>query len=115
MGHEHDGGTGLGGDAGELGLQVLAGHLVERTERLVHQQQPRVLGERAGDRDALLHAAGELVGVAVDEVREADELGELGDAGGARRRPMPCSSSGSAMLPATVRQGSSPACWNAMP
>ena len=27
------------------------------------------VGERARDRDALLHAAGELVGVAVDEVR----------------------------------------------
>ena len=87
VGDEHDGGTGLGGDAGELGLQVLAGHLVEGAERLVHEQQPRLLGERAGDRDALLHAAGELVGVAVDELGEADELGELGDARGARR---PC-------------------------
>ena len=33
----------------------------------------------AGDRDALLHAAGELVGVAVGEVGEADELEQLGD------------------------------------
>ena len=34
-------GAGLGADADQLGLHVLAGHLVEGAERLVHQQQPR--------------------------------------------------------------------------
>ena len=34
--------------------------LVERAERLVHQQDLRLRGERARDRDALAHAAGEL-------------------------------------------------------
>ena len=82
VGHEDDGGAGLGADADELGLHALAGHLVEGAERLVHQQQPRALGERARDRDALLHAAGELVGVPVGEVAEADQLDQL-----ARARP----------------------------
>ena len=40
-----------------------------------------MLGERAGDRDPLLHAAGELVGVPVGEVCEPDELDELVGAG----------------------------------
>ena len=79
--HEHDGGARLGRDAHELGLHLLARHLVERAERLVHEQQPGLLGERAGDRDALLHAARELVGVAVGEVGEADHLEQLGHAG----------------------------------
>ena len=67
-------------DARQLGLHPLARHLVERAERLVHQQQPRTLGERARDRDALLHAARELIGMPVGEVREPDQLRELGDA-----------------------------------
>ena len=116
VGHEHDGGAGLGADAEQLGLHALAGHLVERAERLVHEQQPRALGERAGDRDALLHAAGELVGVVLREVGEPDELEQLGHAGaGARPRRRRAARSGSSMFAATVRHGSRPACWNAMP
>ena len=41
--------------------------LVERAERLVEQQQARPLDQRAGQRDALLLAAGELLGLAVGE------------------------------------------------
>ena len=41
-------------------VQPLARHLVERAERLVHQQERGREGERARDRDALLHAAREL-------------------------------------------------------
>ena len=78
MRHEDHGRAGLGGDPGELGLQVLARHLIEGAERLVHEQQPRVLGERTRDRHPLLHAARELVGVPVDELGEPDQLGELG-------------------------------------
>ena len=33
---------------------------VDRCERFVHQQQRRLVGHRTGDRDALLHAPGEL-------------------------------------------------------
>ncbi len=45
---------------------------VERARRLVEQHQRRVHGERARDRDALLLAAGELAGIRVALVGEAD-------------------------------------------
>jgi hypothetical protein len=45
------------------GPKLVANDLVERAERLVHQQKLRVECEGAGDRGALLHAAGELPGV----------------------------------------------------
>ena len=46
-----------------LVLHVPADQRVQRRERLVEEQQRRVAGERAGQADPLLHAAGELVGV----------------------------------------------------
>ena len=52
-----------------------AGLVVERAERLVEQQDLGIVGERAGDRHALLHAARELLGVVVLEAAQAD----LGD------------------------------------
>ena len=48
VGDEHDGGAGLGADPHQLGLHPLAGHLVERAERLVHQQQPRAARRARG-------------------------------------------------------------------
>ena len=42
-------------------MEQVAGHRVERAERLVHEQHVGVLRERAGERDALAHAAGQLV------------------------------------------------------
>ncbi len=47
----------------DLVLHVPADQRVERGERLVEQQHVRVAGQRPGQPDALLHAAGELVGV----------------------------------------------------
>ena len=41
----------------QLALHVGAGVRVERGERLVHQQHLRLVGQHAGDLDALLHAA----------------------------------------------------------
>ena len=52
---------GLAPDPGQLVVQHIAGDGVERGERLVHQQQLAVLGERPGHRHALAHPAGELV------------------------------------------------------
>ena len=75
---EHDRRAALPADPHELGLHPLARHLVERAERLVHEQQARPLGERPGDRHALLHAAGELVREVPGEVVEADEREQLG-------------------------------------
>ena len=62
-------------DALELDLQLLAQAQVQRAERLVEQQRARPVDERAGERDALLLAAGELRRLA---------LGRGGRAGRAR-------------------------------
>ena len=42
---------------------------IERRERLVHQQDVGVGGEGAGEADALLHAAGQLVRIFVGPAR----------------------------------------------
>ncbi len=78
-----------GGDAGGLehAAQLYA-HLgaqlgVEVGQRLVEQQQLRLGGQRAGNRDALLLAAGELVRVALRVAAQVDQRQHLGHARGA--------------------------------
>lgn len=56
----------------DLQLHLLAQVLVERPERLVHQDELRVEDERPGERHALLLPAGELLGVAFGVLLEAD-------------------------------------------
>ena len=51
----------------QLELHLLAQLPVERAERLVEQQHGRAVHQGAGERDALLLAAGELGGLAVGE------------------------------------------------
>ena len=51
-------------DALDFDLHLLAQLLVERAERLVHQQQARRRNQGARHRDALLLAAGELARIA---------------------------------------------------
>ena len=81
MRDEQDGLAGFLPDAQQLDLHQIAGLGIERRERLVHQQDVRIGGERAGETDALLHAARELVRVVPFEADEADHLDEpLGDA-----------------------------------
>ena len=58
----------------QLGVQMVADDLVERAERLVHQQQIGIEGQRAGDRGALLHAARQLPGKLALEAGEIDQL-----------------------------------------
>ena len=72
----------LGPDALQLEVQALAGHLVERAERLVEQQDLRLDHERTRDRDALAHAARELRGPRLLEALEADELDQPVDHAG---------------------------------
>src|SRR5215211_4556851 len=60
-------------------LEVAARLRVDRGERLVHQQDLRLIGKRAGDRHPLLHPARELPRVAVDEARQSDRLDRLLD------------------------------------
>jgi hypothetical protein len=70
--------------------QVLADLRVERAERLVEEQDARLDGERAGERDALALAARELRGIAVGEARQPDQVEQLADAALdlRRRRPL---------------------------
>src|SRR4029077_9655441 len=67
-------------DIEELRLHQAAGLRVERPKRLVHQQDVRIDRQCPGDRRTLLHAAGELRGIAVLEPRESDEVDEFAGA-----------------------------------
>src|SRR4051794_40803532 len=49
--HEDNRRAGLPPDPHELEIEPLPGHLVERAERLVHEEQLRIEGQRSGDRD----------------------------------------------------------------
>lgn len=64
----------------QLVLHVAADQRVERAEGLVHQQQVRVGGERAGQAHTLLHTAGQLVGPGVLQPHETRHLQGLGRA-----------------------------------
>ena len=77
---------------------------VERGEGLVEQHDLGLDRERPGERDALLLAAGELVGVAALESAEPDELEQLvHSVAGACLRGSP-----KPMFAATVRCGKRP-------
>ena len=58
---------------GEQPLHVVARQRVERRERLVHQQHRRIVGQRAGDGDPLLHAAGQMVRERAGELLQLDQ------------------------------------------
>ena len=64
----------------QLELHLLAQLQVERAERLVEQEHTRAVDERAGERDALLLAAGELPRLAAAESLQPDERQHLVDA-----------------------------------
>ena len=64
-------------DAPDL-LAELDAHLrVKGRERLVEQEDARLDGQRACERDALLHSAGELMRIALARIPESDELEEF--------------------------------------
>ncbi|GMA32050.1 hypothetical protein GCM10025875_20420 [Litorihabitans aurantiacus] len=86
MRHQYDGEAGLGLDAAQLGAHVDAEPRVEVGQRLVEQQQLRADRDGAGERDALLLAAGELLRAAAGQVAEADEVERLLDDAPALRR-----------------------------
>ena len=75
----------------QLGLELGTGLSVQRAERLVHQQDFRIGGIGAGDCDALLHAAGKLLGIVVGELDQIDH------------RQIACRASSSASLPLMPR------------
>ena len=75
----HEGEPDLGLDALELQLHLAAQLEVERAERLVEQQHLGPVDDRAGERDPLLLAAGQLRRLAPGEVGELDQLERLLD------------------------------------
>ena len=113
VGHVDERDADLALDALELELHRLAQLEVERAERLVEQQRARVVHERAGERDALLLAAGELAGLAVGEVGEPHDLEQLARRA-SRSRPSPTFFGLAARrrrCPRTDMCGNSAYCW----
>ena len=89
---------------------------VERAERLVHQHDLGIVHQRAADRGALLHAAGELPGQLLLEALEPDQLQQrLGARRDILSRGSRFMSIGSITLARMLRHGSSSAFWNTMP
>ena len=74
VGHEHGGDMDLVVQLAQPAPQLLADLGVERAERLVEQQDARLDGERARQRDALALAAGQLRRIAVAERAELDQI-----------------------------------------
>ena len=95
---------------GTAPAHLLAQAGVERRERLVQQHQPRLARQRAGQRDALLLAAGELVRLAPGHRPvELDQSQQLQDARRSRSRAIAIQPK--RMLSATLRCGNSaPSC-----
>ena len=103
-------------DSAELHLHELARLRVERGERLVHEQDLRLERQRAGQADALLHAARQLVRITVLEVLQADQPQvRRALAARARARGMPWICSGNSTLSSTVRHGSRRNDWKTKP
>ena len=67
VGHDHGAERRLPLQRTQLAPQAVAHGRVETREGLVEQQQPRLAGERASERDAALLPARELLGVALLE------------------------------------------------
>ena len=82
MGHEHDRGVGLPVERLEQLDDAAAGVAVEISRRLVGEEDARRVRERAGDRHALLFAAGQLHGEVVQAVAEPDAMQQLARAVG---------------------------------
>ena len=94
----------------EVGQDLLLARGVERGERLVHQQQPRAREQRAADRDALLLAAGEAGGPAIEQVADAEQLDDAGDLG-RRRAASAANQRPKSRFCRTVRCGKSRPSW----
>jgi hypothetical protein len=80
MGDEHDRVADRAPQRNEVVIELEARDLVERRERLIHQQQGRVGDEPARDRNPHLHAAGEFARIGVAKLGEADLLQRPDDA-----------------------------------
>ena len=81
MGDEHIGEAELVLQPLEQLQHLLGDQRIERRGRLVADDHVRLGGERAGDADALLLAAGELAGPGGESRRQADQSQQLGHPG----------------------------------
>jgi len=72
MRNEQNGLSRLHPEIFQIDAHLLARERIERAERLVHQEQRRVVDQRAHDRGALPHAAGEFARPPVMKLGEAD-------------------------------------------
>ena len=73
VGNEQDGFFGLLRDHQEVALEDLPGLGIHGSKRLVHEQDLGVEGESAGNRDPLLHAPAQFMGIVVLETIQANE------------------------------------------
>ena len=64
-------------DAKQKIVHLHPGELVERAERLVHEQEPRAVHQRATQRDALLHSPGELMRPRREKAAQPHQLQKL--------------------------------------
>src|SRR6187397_1056821 len=72
VGYEDDGDLARRVQVADHTPQLLAGESIERRERLVQHQQLRFMDQRAAERGALLHAAGQLPGILLALAAEPD-------------------------------------------
>lgn len=79
MRHEHHRRPRRANDPLDLALEKLTHLTIERGERLIEQNHSRARRERAGDRSALPHATGELVGIRRAELRKVNQAKQLLD------------------------------------
>ena len=78
VGGRHHQGEAVADQLGEQPPELAPGHRVDAGGRLVEQQHLGRVDQGAGERQLLLHAAGQAVGEAVAEAVEADQLEQLG-------------------------------------
>ncbi len=99
----------------QLGDEPLAERPVERAERFVEHEEPRLGRERAGERDALLLAARELADASTLEPGESDQRERGAVRVSISARGSRCMRSPNATLPCTSRWGNSAWSWNMSP
>ena len=80
MGDEHHRGAQRLPDLQQIVVELEARDLVERGERLVHQQQRRLGDQRTRDRDPHAHAARQFARIGGAEFLQADAIERRGDA-----------------------------------
>ena len=77
VGDEQGGLAPLAPDPKQFEVHVLPRHEIERTERLIHQQQGWIVHQRAADGGTLLHAARKLSGIVMAKVDQPGQLQEV--------------------------------------